>query len=121
VLADLAGIDLDSRDYDAAYRSRIEALQAFRALGHQRGVARQLELLSWCAGALQRDREAVTLASAAAAIRLKIGAPAKPNERERIDETLAAARRRISADAYASAWQDGCTASLDRMFGIAGS
>ena len=78
-----------------------EALQAFRALGHQRGVARQLESLSWCAGCQSRDEAAVALASAAAAIRQKIGAPAKQAEREKIERTLAQARTRISAEAYA--------------------
>ena len=50
-------------------RSLTEALQAFRALGHQRGVVRQLEALSWCASCQSRDEAAVALAGAAAAIR----------------------------------------------------
>jgi tetratricopeptide (TPR) repeat protein len=119
VLADLAGIDLQTRDYAAADGSLKEALLAFRALGHQRGVARQLESLSWCAGCQRRDDEAVALASAAAAIRLKIGMPAKPAERDRIDRTLSLARTRMAEDAYAHAWQEGRTASLDRLLGIA--
>jgi predicted ATPase/serine/threonine protein kinase len=118
VLTDLANIDLQARDYAAANDSVKQALQAFRALGHQRGVARQLESLSWCASCQSRDEEAVALASAAAAIRLKIGTPAKQAEREQIDRTLAAARSRISAEAYANAWREGRTAPLDRTLGI---
>ncbi len=105
-------------DYAAANASLKEALHAFRALGHQRGVARQLESLSWCAGCQSRDEDAIVLASAAAAIRQKIGTPAKQIEREKIDRTLTAARLRISADAYASAWREGRTATLDRVLEI---
>ena len=92
-----------SRRSTTPRRTRLlkDALQAFRALGHQRGVARQLESLAWCAGCQSRDEEAVTLASAAAAIRLKIGTPAKQAEQERIDSTLTAARTRIGDEAFA--------------------
>jgi predicted ATPase/serine/threonine protein kinase len=119
VLADLAQTDLQAADYAAANRSLTEALVEFRALGHQRGVARQLESLAWSASCQSRDDEAVTLASAAATIRLRIGTPAKPAERDRIDRTLAAARSRISPDAYAHAWRDGRAASIDRILGLA--
>jgi predicted ATPase/serine/threonine protein kinase len=115
VLSDLASIDLQARDYDAANASVKEALHAFRALGHQRGVARQLESLSWCAGCQARDKDAIVLASAAAAIRQKIGTPAKQVEREKIDRTLTEARLRIGADGYASAWREGRTITLDRV------
>ena len=118
VLADLASVDLQAGEYAEADRSLKEAVQAFRALGHQRGVARQLESLSWCASCQSRDEAAVVLASAAAAIRQKIGAPAKQAEREKIERTLAQARTRISAEAYASAWREGLTATLDRILGI---
>ena len=118
MLTDLANVDLQTGDYAAANDSLRQALQAFRALGHQRGVARQLESLAWCAGCQLRDDEAVELASAAAAIRQKIGAPAKPVERDKIDRTLAQARMRIGADAYANAWREGRTAPLDRILGL---
>jgi predicted ATPase/predicted Ser/Thr protein kinase len=119
VLTDVANVDLEAADYAAANESLKQALQAFRTLGHQRGVARQLESLSWCAGRLSRDAEAVTLASAAAAIRQKVGTPPKHAEREKIAQTLALAKSRLGADAYANAWREGRTAPLDRIVGIA--
>ena len=118
VLADLARIDLQAGDYAVANDSLRRALHAFRALGHQRGVARQLESLSWCASCQSRDEEAVALVSAAAAIRLKIGMPTKEAEREQIDRTLAAARARISPEAYEKAWREGRTAPLERVRGV---
>jgi non-specific serine/threonine protein kinase len=118
VLSDLAGIDLELGEYSEADSALREAIQAFRDLGHQRGVARQMESLSWCASCQSRDEAAVVLASAAAAIRQRIGAPAKRGERERIDKTLAQARKRISTETYANAWRKGVTAALDRVLEI---
>ena len=92
VLTDLANVDVRTGNYAAANGPLRQALQAFRELGHQRGVARQLESLSWCAGCQSHDEEAVALASAAAAIRQKIGAPAKPVEHDKVERTLAQAR-----------------------------
>jgi predicted ATPase/serine/threonine protein kinase len=119
VLADLANLDLETGAHAAAHRSLTEALQAFRALGHQRGVTRLLESLAWCAACEGRDEEAVVLASAAATIRLKIGTPAKPRERERVEQTLSLARARIGEQAFENAWKEGRTASLDRIPGLA--
>jgi predicted ATPase/serine/threonine protein kinase len=118
VLADRANVDLQAGDYEVASRSLMEALQAFRTLGHQRGVARQLEALSGCAGSQSRHEAAVRLAGAAAAIRQRIGAPAKPVEREKVERTLAQARARTSADVYSRAWKEGLSAPLDRILAL---
>jgi tetratricopeptide (TPR) repeat protein len=107
VLADLASVNVQACDDTAATGALVEALRAFRELGHQRGVARLLESLAWCAGRQSRDEEAVALASAAATIRLKIGTPPKPNERDKVDATLAQARSRIRSEVYDDAWRQG--------------
>jgi hypothetical protein len=77
-----------------------------------------LELLSRCVSQQSRDDLAVMLASAAATIRHRIGAPAKQSDRERIEGLLAQARTRLTAAAYAGAWREGLTASLDRILAI---
>jgi predicted ATPase/serine/threonine protein kinase len=118
VLADLANVDLQAEDYAAAATSLREAIHAFRGLGHQRGVARQLELLAWCVSQQSRYDTAVVLASAAAAIRHRIGNPAKQSDRERIERMLAEARARLTTDSYAHAWKEGLAASLDRILGL---
>ena len=118
MLTDLAGVDLQAGEYAQADRSLREALRVFRELGHQRGVAKQLESLSWCAVCQSRDEAAVTLLSAAAAIRQKTAALAKAAEREKIDKTLDQARSRITAEAYENAWREGHTAPLDRVLEI---
>jgi hypothetical protein len=80
--------DLQAGDHPHADRSFKDALKAFRELGHQRGAARQLESLAWCATCQARDEQAVALTSAAAAIRQPIAAPPKPAEREKIERAL---------------------------------
>ncbi len=118
VLADLANVDLQSGRYAEADGALKEAVQSFRDLGYQRGVARQLESMSWCASCQSRDEAAVVLARAAGVIRQRIGTPAKQAERETVERTLAQARARLSPDAYARAWKEGLTATLDRLLGI---
>ncbi len=115
VLADLANLDVETEAHGRAQRTLVEALRAFQRLGHQRGVARQLELLCWCAGCEQRYVEAVRLASAAASIRRRIGTRAKPRDEVRTAETLAAARRHLPGGAYDEAWQSGRTEPLDHL------
>jgi predicted ATPase/serine/threonine protein kinase len=107
VLTDLAEVALQGAEYAEADRFLKEAVGVFRTLGHQRGVARQLESLAWSASCQTRDELAVSMIAAAAAIRQKVGAPAKPAERVRIERTLAQVRQRLSARAYARAWKDG--------------
>jgi hypothetical protein len=71
--------------------------------------------LSWCAGREHRHKAAVRVAGAATATRKRIGAPIKPSERARIDETLAAARAHLDAESYDVAWRTGHTATLDSI------
>ena len=118
VLADVASVDLQAGEHANADRSLIAALQAFRALGHQRGVARQLESLAWSATCQSRDENAVRLASAAAAIRRRIGAPAKQKEKDTGERTLAQASTRLTPEAYAEAWKDGLSGTLDHLLGV---
>ena len=118
VLADLASVDLQAGQHADADRSLAAALQAFRALGHQRGVARQLESLAWCASCQSKHDTAVRLTAAAAAIRQRIGAPARQRERDMVERTLAQASTRLAPEAYAHAWKDGLTGTLDGLLGV---
>ena len=118
VLSDLGALHLDAEEYDEANVALRDAVEAFRALGHQRGVARQLESLSWCASGRSQDRAAVTLAGAAAAIRHRISAPAKPAERQTVERALARARTRLGDPEYSAAWQEGMAAPLDTVLGL---
>ncbi len=118
VLSDLGHLERRAANDDAANVLFRQALVAFRQLGHQRGVARQLEALSCGAGRTGREAEAVALASAAAAIRARIGAPLKQDEQEKVNETLTRARARLDAAAYEQAWQRGRKETIDTLLGM---
>ncbi|HEU4892659.1 MAG TPA: protein kinase [Vicinamibacterales bacterium] len=118
VLSDLGTLHLDAGEYEAADVALRDAIGAFRAIGHQRGVARQLESLAWCATCQSRDRAAVALAAAAAAMRHRISAPAKPPERQIVDRALAQARARLGDADYDEAWQQGTAATLDAVLAM---
>ena len=91
--------------------SLTQALQAFRELGHQRGVARQLEMLSWCAGVPVTRRGRGGACERGGRHPAEDRHPAK-GEREQIEQTLAMARA-LTPDTYANAWRDGRTATLE--------
>jgi tetratricopeptide (TPR) repeat protein len=115
VLTDLADLDLQAEDYAAADGAIREAVQAYRDLGHQRGLVRQLEWLAWCSSCQSRDEMAVMLAGASSAIRQRIGTPAKPAERDKVDQAMARARAHLGHDAYERAWRRGLDAPLDDL------
>lgn len=114
-LTDLSEVELHAGNHASATSALLESLRAFRELGHQRGVARQLERLAWCLGCERRYEAAVRLASAAAAIRQRIGAPIKPAERSRVDETLAHAKACMHADSFAQVWREARAVTLDSI------
>ena len=91
----------------------------FRELGHQRGVARQLESLSWCAICQSRARSRGDARECRGARSVRgWRRRRKQAERERIDKTLDQARGRLTAEAYEDAWREGHTAPLDRILEI---
>ena len=111
VLTDLANVDLQAADYPRADSWLKNALQALRELGHQRGVARQLESVAWCATCQRLDEQAVALASAAAAIRQRIAAP--PN-RPSVSESSAPSHRPAAESARRRTRAHGATATARR-------
>ena len=113
VLADLASVDMEAGDYEAAETSLCAALRESLALGYQRGAARQLESLAWCASRVRRDRAAVVLLGAAAAIRRRVVTPARPGERDRIECILAEARARLGEAACSAAWHQGLVTEVE--------
>jgi hypothetical protein len=46
---------------------------------------------------------------------MKIGSPPRQGERQRIEQTLAMAQRRLTPEAYAAAWRDGRAATIDEL------
>jgi predicted ATPase/predicted Ser/Thr protein kinase len=119
VLADLGDLDIAAGEFGAASISVAEALNSFAHAGHQRGVARQLEALSWCVNQRSQHAAAVTLASAADAIRQRIRVPIGAIEHERVELALADARRQLPAPEYERAWSDGQTMTVSELARLA--
>lgn len=119
VLADLGDLDIAAGEFGAASISVAEALNSFAHAGHQRGVARQLEALSWCVNQRSRHAAAVTLASAAHAIRQLIRVPIGAIEHERVELALADARRHLPVPEYERAWSDGQTMTVSELARLA--
>ena len=79
-----------------------------------RGVAASLEGTAAVMLALGAERKAARLWGGAHAIRANIGSPLPPNERANHERLLDQARALLGADAFAAAWETGCTRTWER-------
>ena len=96
-LADLGDLAREENDLATASRLFRDALGIFTALKHRRGIARVLDGFAGLAARAGDAERAVTLAAAAAALRQTVGAPQRPRDQGRLDETLDVVRRRQEA------------------------
>lgn len=103
-LGNLARSDGKPSEAEGFYR---DALLAFQGLGHHRGMARVLEHLAACAAMQSRQRQAFTLAGAAAALRERLKTPPTAEEQEELQRVLSGARAGLRAAEEAAAWQEG--------------
>jgi predicted ATPase len=106
-LADLGNLVREQRDFassDAMYR---ESLTLFRDLGHKRGIARLLESFACSAAEQAQSERALKLAGVAAALRQTIGAPLTATEQTKLEQSLSAARQKLTMTASRTAWLEG--------------
>jgi DNA-binding CsgD family transcriptional regulator/tetratricopeptide (TPR) repeat protein len=107
VLASLGPI-LDAAGEPApALAALTEALSLAWRVGPRWAVAAALESLAGVAAGQHQDQAAVELASGAAALRMEIGVPVRPNWHAGLERTLAATGARLGPDAFARAWAKG--------------
>jgi tetratricopeptide (TPR) repeat protein len=112
---DLGCVASEQNDLDSAASFFDQALQIFVALDHRRGIARVLEGLA-CAAARSADFEsALMLGGAAEGLRHRIGAPARPEERARLESELKPAWHRRDTAAAQAAWTEGWRMPLDKI------
>ncbi len=103
-LGNLAGEQGDFATSDALYR---ESLILFQDLGHKRGVARLLESFACSAAEQAQPERALKFAGVAAALRQTIGAPLTSTEQTRLEQSLSAARRKLTTTHSKTAWLEG--------------
>jgi adenylate cyclase len=94
-------------EFEAARQHYSESLEINRELGDGWAIAYILEDIGSLAVLSGQAARALCLIGAASALREKIGAPLPENDRLKLDEQIAAARRELSDAAQAAAWERG--------------
>jgi hypothetical protein len=112
---DLAGVACDQNETESAHWLLKEALDIFLDLHHTRGIARTLEGFAHAAVRRRRFEEALALGGAAEALRVRVGAPARPLERTRVERKLEPAWRAVAAGAAERLWSEGGKAPLEEV------
>jgi predicted ATPase/DNA-binding SARP family transcriptional activator len=91
-----------------------EGLRIFRDLGDRRSVASTLEALASAFLQEQCGAYSSRLWGAASALRAAIGAALPPNQREGMESEIAAVREAMGKEAFAAAWEEGSTMSMEQ-------
>ena len=112
-LTDLGDIHRELGDHAAAHAAYSDALSKFSELGHQRGTARTLESCACLSLAEGFGARALTLASAAAQLRQRIGAPLTHLEQQKLDATLQPAWKLVGEVDGKHAWEEGARMNLE--------
>jgi predicted ATPase len=110
-LEGLAAVARSQKDYKEARAFYKESLEIYRRSGEQQGIASGLEGL---AAADDQAALAARLFGAAEALREAIGAPLPPGDRVRCDRDVAVTRAALGEEAFAAAWAEGRSMSLDQ-------
>jgi tetratricopeptide (TPR) repeat protein len=90
-----------------------ESLTIYRELGNKQGIAESLESLARLATQGKEWERAARLWGVAATLRDAIGAPHPLNRREEWERELGAARAELGEAAFAAAWAEGQSMSLE--------
>jgi predicted ATPase len=119
--ADLADVTGELGEHIAARAMFVHALNVFAAIDHKRGIARVLEGIAVLAERQQQFERALTLAGAAAAVRLAFGAAPRVAEQAKLQQSLAPAWRSDGDAESQAAWEHGLHMSLDEALRLASS
>lgn len=108
-------------EFDRALALYRESLELWWKLGTRRGVADSLEGLAGLALAQNHAERAVRLYAAAEAVRQAIQAPRVPRRRAAYERDVAAARRALGEEEFATAWAQGQAMTPEQVWELAGS
>jgi tetratricopeptide (TPR) repeat protein len=111
----LGRVALSQGNADEAARCHTVGLALAWEFGDRARVAWCLEGLAAVAATQTDGRRAARLFGTAAALRNVIGAPLPPSQRSWHGHQLAAARATLAEAAFAAAWDEGRTASLEHV------
>ncbi len=114
-LANLGYLAHRRGDDDYARALFADCLALAQEIGHRIALAAALEGLAGVARANAVPERAARLFGAAAAVRDAIGAPLPPSDQAAHAAEIAALRRALDGDAFATAWQAGRDALLEQI------
>jgi non-specific serine/threonine protein kinase len=119
VLTLLGNLAVHQGAYAQATERFRESLALRQQMGDQDGLAPIFEGLAAVSAAQDDLIRAVQLASAADALRAAIGVPLPPREHAAHSRTLTTLRTRLTVGAFARAWAEGHTLSLEQAIAVA--
>jgi DNA-binding CsgD family transcriptional regulator len=114
-LLGLARVALGQQVLGEARRRAQESLRIQVALGSQALFPACLEVVGRLLSAAGKAREATLRWGRAEALREELGAPLHPVERADYEQVVAAARRELGEEAFAAAWVQGRTMTLEQV------
>jgi tetratricopeptide (TPR) repeat protein len=117
--ADLGEVQTELGECAPARQSLKTALSTFLALDHKRGIARALEGISLLALREGQPRRALTLAGAAAGVRVAFGAVPRPPDQADFEQRLSPARSGLPASEAQAAWDAGAHLTLQDSIQVA--
>jgi predicted ATPase/DNA-binding XRE family transcriptional regulator len=118
-LNNLAFVALVQGHYERATARQAEALELYRLQGHQEGLAHCYENFASIAAGRNEPVRAARLAGAAEALRVRIGAPGRPSDRDFNERHFAKARAQFGEAAFDSAWAEGRAMSPEEAIAYA--
>jgi hypothetical protein len=119
ILHALGDVALAQHEWERAQEYYREALQYALEMGEKRRAAFCLEGFAAARSPTGDAEQAAALISAADALRREIGIPVYASEREGYERILAQVRANLSSDAFARAWRDGQTMTMQQAIELA--
>lgn len=119
VRSELAHIERYEGHYPQAEAMYRETIREWQRIGHRAAVAHQLECFATLAMQARQPERAVRLFGAAEALREKVGIQMTLPEQVEYDRTVEALRASMEGAAFASAWANGRSLSMDEAVRLA--
>lgn len=115
----LGNVSYSKSDFAAARVSLAASLRLFRELADRKGMAENLKETAAVLLAQSETRNAARLWGASQSLRESIGSPMAPLEKVRHEGLLEQARLSLGENAFAAAWDKGCSLTWEQAAAVA--